>query len=130
MNAEVNHIATWFIMPVKDMERAKAFYADVMQTGFEDNDMEGMKMAIFNHADTAVSGMLMQAEGYEPTNTGAVVYLNGGKDLNEPLERAVQAGGSVITPKTAIDEGKNGYCAQFIDSEGNRVGLYSSPENN
>ncbi len=123
----MKNIVTWFEIPVTDMQRAKAFYGAVMETGFKDDEMDGFQMAIFDHEDPAVGGMLVQAEGYEPTKTGAVIYLNGGDDLSVPLERAVQNGGEVLYPKTAINEGKCGYFAQFSDSEGNRIGIYSTP---
>ena len=51
------------------------------------------------------------------------VYLNGGDDLNIPLGRVEAAGGKIIMPKTDIQE--NGFIAQFIDTEGNRVAFHS-----
>jgi predicted enzyme related to lactoylglutathione lyase len=120
-----NNIVTWFEIPVKDMERAKTFYANVMQTSFTVNEKEGMNMAIFEHTQPAVSGMLIAGENYEPSQTGVVIYLNGGNDLAVPLQRAIEQGGTVLWEKTAINEGECGYFAQFLDSEGNRVGLYS-----
>ncbi len=121
----MNNVVTWFEIPVSDMERAKAFYSKVMDVDFKDDDMDGMKMAIFNYEEPGVSGMLVQSEGYEPSKTGAVIYLNGGDDLSVPLSRAVENGAEVLWPKTAINDGECGYFAQFSDSEGNRVGLYS-----
>ncbi len=123
----MKNIVTWFEIPVTDMQRAKAFYSAVMETGFKDDEINGFQMAIFDHEDPAVGGMLVQAEGYEPTKTGAVIYLNGGDDLSVPLEKAVQNGSEILCPKTPINEGKCGYFAQFSDSEGNRIGLYSAP---
>lgn len=124
----MNHVTTWFELPVKDMERAKNFYREVLKTDFQDDEMDGFKMAVFNHDEQAVSGMLVLGDQYEPSTTGAVVYFNGGKDLDEPLARAVQQGSTVIMPKTAICDGKNGHFAIFTDSEGNRVGFYSYPQ--
>ncbi|MBS1213055.1 MAG: Glyoxalase/bleomycin resistance protein/dioxygenase [Proteobacteria bacterium] len=121
----MSNVATWFEIPVSDMPRAKTFYQNVLQTTFKDEDMEGYRMAIFNHEDPAVGGMLVSGERYEPSRTGAVVYLNGGDDLNSPLQRVVEQGGSVLLPKTPIHDGQCGYFAHFLDSEGNRIGLYS-----
>lgn len=123
----MKNIVTWFEIPVTDISRAKAFYSEVMATSFSDENMDGFKMAIFDHENPAVSGMLVQSAGYQPSKTGAVIYLNGGDDLSIPLERAVQQGAEVLVPKTAINEGECGHFAQFSDSEGNRVGLYSMP---
>ncbi|MCK5830614.1 MAG: VOC family protein [Methylococcales bacterium] len=118
----MNHIATWFEIPVKDMKRAKSFYQTVLNIELKDNKMDGYQMAIFEHEEMAVSGMLILGQDYEPSKTGAVVYFNGGDDLSEPLSRVIEAGGDVVIPKTAIE---CGYFAQLLDSEGNRVGLYS-----
>lgn len=120
-----NNLATWFELPVDDMSRAKTFYQNVLQAEFKDEAMSGFQMAIFSAEPGAVSGMLVRGEGYQPSQTGAVVYFNGGDDLNAPLERAVQYGGSVVVTKTPIHDGECGYFALFLDSEGNRVGLYS-----
>lgn len=120
-----NNVATWFELPVTDMQRAKAFYQEVLQASFKDETMSGYQMAIFNADEGSVSGMLILGEQYQPSQTGAVVYFNGGENLSMPLDRAVQQGGSVLVPKTPIHDGECGYFALFSDSEGNRVGLYS-----
>jgi uncharacterized protein len=120
-----NNIATWFELPVSDMQRAKNFYQDVLQATFKDDEMGGFLLSIFEAENGAVTGMLVLGEHYQPSQTGAVVYFNGGNDLSDPLNRAVKYGGSVLVPKTPIHDGECGYFALFIDSEGNRVGLYS-----
>jgi hypothetical protein len=70
-----------------------------------------------------VGGGLAQGEGFEPSDKGTVVYLNGGADLSLPLSRVEQAGGKIVMPKTSI--GENGFMAHFIDTEGNRVAFHS-----
>ncbi|MGR8935627.1 MAG: VOC family protein [Gammaproteobacteria bacterium] len=121
----MNNVATWFELPVTDMPRAKNFYQNVLRTSFKDEEMGGYSLAIFAHEPPGVSGMLVLGEHYQPSQTGAVVYLSGGDDLNEPLQRVVDEGGSVLMPKTPIHDGECGYFALFLDSEGNRVGLFS-----
>jgi len=120
-----NNVASWFELPVTDMQRAKDFYQNVLQATFKDEEMGAYQLAIFNADEGAVSGMLVLGEHYQPTQTGAVVYFNGGENLSIPLERAVKHGASVLVPKTPIHDGECGYFALFSDSEGNRVGLYS-----
>ena len=122
----MKNVANWFEIPVTDMARAKTFYQNVMQTSFEDDAMDGFQMAVFDAEEGAVGGMLVLSEHYKPTQTGAVIYLNGGDDLSAPLARAEKQGGSVMVPKTSIKDGECGYFAQFLDSEGNRIGLYSA----
>ena len=69
------------------------------------------------------SGAIVQMKEMKPSADGSTVYLNGGEDLNIALNRVVDAGGQVIMPKMEI--GENGFIAQFIDTEGNRVALHS-----
>ena len=65
----------------------------------------------------------MKYEGSNPSTSGVTIYLNGGEDLSAPLARAEKAGANIIIPKTNI--GENGFMAQFIDTEGNRIALHS-----
>jgi predicted enzyme related to lactoylglutathione lyase len=122
----MNNVISWFDIPVTDLQRAKAFYENVLKVSFKDEDMGGFQLAVFNAEEGAVSGMLVLGEQYQPSASSTVVYFNGGDDLSIPLERAVKHGGSVIVPKTPIHDGECGYFALFLDSEGNRVGLYSA----
>jgi predicted enzyme related to lactoylglutathione lyase len=120
---EMSKVAVWFEIPVTDMARAKQFYSEVTQSTFTDEDMPDMKMAMFDGSETDTCGMLVEAEGYVPSATGQVIYF-GADDLSTVLDRAVKQGSEVLVPKTNIGEDK-GFFAHFIDSEGNRIGLYS-----
>ena len=70
-----------------------------------------------------LGGGLIEAEGQIPTTHGPTIYLNGGEDLSVPLGKVEASGGKIIMPKTDI--GENGFMAQFIDTEGNRIALHS-----
>ena len=84
----------------------------------------GMKCAFFPaDLQNGIGGCIMEAQGYEPTDKGTIVYLNGGEDLSVALSKVEAAGGKIILPKTAI--GPNGFMAHFSDTEGNRVALHS-----
>ncbi|MEM0996465.1 MAG: VOC family protein [Bacteroidota bacterium] len=116
----------WFEIPVKDFTTAKTFYEAVMATEMEIMEMKelGSVMAFFpSDMEFGVGGSIIHGPGYEPSQTGALVYLNGGEDLAVPLARVEAAGGQVIVPKTSI--GEHGYIAQFIDPDGNRVAFHS-----
>lgn len=118
--------AVWFEIPAADFGRAVRFYETVFATRLKDEVMPGstMRMGIFPTAGDGVTGCVIAGEGYAPSAQGAVVYLNGGPDLSVPLSRVEAAGGTVLVPKTPISE-DIGWFAQFLDSEGNRVGLHS-----
>jgi predicted enzyme related to lactoylglutathione lyase len=121
----MKHAINWFEIPVKDIEKAKTFYEAILGTELGLMEMMGAKMA-FLPADFeagGVGGCLIQGEGYEPSEKGALVYLNGGDDLSIPLARVEQAGGTIILPKTDINP--HGFMAHFIDTEGNRVAFHS-----
>jgi uncharacterized protein len=114
----------WFEIPVSDFDRARKFYetlygSEIVEIPFP-GGRYGMLPCDMQHG---VGGGLVQGEGFEPSDKGTVVYLNGGDDLNTPLSRIEKAGGRVVMPKTSI--GENGFMAQFIDTEGNRVALHS-----
>ncbi len=114
----------WFEIPVKDFDRAKAFYAALFG-----EDIQEMPHPSFRYGmlpcdmQQGVGGGIVQGEGFEPSLTGALVYLNGGDDLAVPLSKVEAAGGKIILPKTAI--GPNGFMAHFTDTEGNKVALHS-----
>lgn len=121
----MNHILTWCEIPVTDMNRAKAFYSEVLDVNFTDDEMDGFEMAMFSTDPEIISGALVRGEGYNATTQGSIVYLNAGEDLTPALERAQAKGAEVLWEKTPIKDGECGYFAQIKDCEGNRVGLYS-----
>jgi len=114
----------WFEIPVKDMARAKAFYAAVL--GQDLTAMEGHEASyVFLPSDReGVGGALSSMDGAEPSGKqGVVIYLNGGDDLAAPLGRVAGAGGQVTQEKMSI--GENGHVGFFMDTEGNHIGLHS-----
>ena len=122
----MKNAVNWFEIPAKDFERAKSFYENVLDVKMEIQSMEemGMKMAFFPaNWETGIGGGIAYGQGYEPSDKGSLVYLNGGEDLSVPLSRVEKSGGKIIVPKTSL--GPNGFMAQFIDSEGNRVAFHS-----
>jgi predicted enzyme related to lactoylglutathione lyase len=118
------HAINWFEIPAKNFERAKAFYEAVLAIKMS-IPFPNMKYAMFpaNMSSGEIGGGLVEESGYEPSQTGPLIYLNGGEDLSVPLSRVESAGGKISVPKRSI--GPNGYMAMFIDTEGNRVAFHS-----
>jgi len=118
---------SWFEIPVKNFDRAKKFYEEVLQVELENMDMgdPDSRMAVFpsDGENGGVGGSIFYGEGYEPSRQGSLIYLNGGDDLSEPLSRVENAGGKILLDKMAI--GKYGFIAQFSDTEGNRIAFHS-----
>ncbi len=114
----------WFEIPVTDFTRAKLFYETLFDAAIMEMPFPDGKYGMFpSDMQNGVGGAIAQGDGFEPSNKGTIVYLNGGDDLNIPLSKIENAGGKIIMPKTAI--GENGFMAHFIDTEGNRVALHS-----
>lgn len=115
----------WFEIPVTDFTRAKKFYETILGAEIIEMPFPGGKYGMLpaDMQNGGVGGGLAQGEGFEPSEKGTVVYLNGGEDLSLSLNKVEQSGGKILMPKTSI--GENGFMAHFIDTEGNRVALHS-----
>lgn len=117
---------SWFEIPTTDFQRAIKFYNTILEITLHSMEMgQGMLMAMFP-AEGGVGGTLVHHENYKPSFDGSTVYLTVEKDLAVTLAKIEELGGTVVIPKTSLgEEMGGGFFAQFIDSEGNRVGLFS-----
>lgn len=114
----------WLEIATADLERAKTFYADVFNLEFQYIEMPDSKMYMFGApGQVGSSGCLMWSEETKPGTEGTTVYFSC-EDTSNELNRIETTGGQIIIPKTDI--GDFGFFAQFIDTEGNRVGLHSN----
>ena len=114
----------WFEIPASNFDRAVEFYRTILNRELSISHVNGADMAFFSNEPLAVSGVIIHGEGAEPSAKGILLYLNGGDDLDVPLSKVEDAGGTIILPKTMISE-ELGYYALFLDSEGNRLALHS-----
>jgi uncharacterized protein len=114
----------WFEIPVKDFDRAKAFYEAIYGTAIQEMPHPEFRYGMLpSDMQNGVGGGIVQGPGFEPSATGSLLYLNGGDDLSGPLSRVEAAGGKIVLPKTSI--GENGYMAHIMDTEGNKIALHS-----
>ncbi|MBK8883930.1 MAG: VOC family protein [Bacteroidales bacterium] len=114
----------WFEIPVKNFNKAKKFYETILGSEMQTMEAMGMKTAFFPaDMENGIGGCIVEGQGYEPSNKGSLIYLNGGEDLSVPLSKVEKAGGKITLPKTSL--GPNGFMAHFEDTEGNKVGLHS-----
>lgn len=109
----------WVDIPVTDMPRAIQFYSQVFGIELKAEAMMGMEMAFLPTTGTLVAG-----PNVKPSMEGSMPYLTAGDDLTDALSRVEPAGGKVLMPKMQISP-ENGHMAIFIDSEGNRIGMWS-----
>lgn len=113
----------WFEIPALNFERAKTFYANVLDVQIQDDPNRQYAYLPSDSKNEGFGGAIGIGENFVPSTTGTTIYLDGGNDLSVPLSRVESAGGKIILPKTAI--GGNGFIALFIDTEGNKIGFHS-----
>jgi len=100
------------------------FSSEIFDTELPISDVMDAKLAFFTVERGEVGGCIAYGERYKPSDTGTLVYLNGGADLSTPLARVEDAGGQVEMPKTKISD-EVGFMAIIRDTEGNRVAFHS-----
>lgn len=115
-------LISWVEIPTNDLERAVNFYENVLQTALQTKDFGTEKMACF----TSGEGALICQPDYKPSSNGIIVSLKVTDNIDSTLERIENNGGKVLKPKTKITVEGKGYFALFLDSEGNRLGLYEN----
>jgi uncharacterized protein len=118
------HVISWVEIPARDFERARKFYTALLGAELRVENIQGAQMGFFPNDGTNISGAIAAGPDYEPSASGALVYLNAGPDLAPFLERAAAAGATILVPKTEISP-EAGFFALLVDSEGNRIGLQS-----
>lgn len=116
----------WFEIPVSDFQRAKKFYETILSASIYEMQMGSNLMGFLPMGEDqkGVGGALVKGEGYEPSATGSLVYLNAQPDLSPALSRVEEAGGKILSSKSLVRE-DIGYIALFMDTEGNKVALHS-----
>jgi len=118
-----------FEIPADDQARAKAFYGSVF--GWQIQTMEEMDYTILTTTPVdeqtqmptepgAINGGMMKRSAETPSP----VLTVGVDSVDDSLKQVEAAGGSVVTPKTAIPG--MGAFAYFKDTEGNVLGLWES----
>ena len=121
----MHHLSNWIEIPAIDLERAKKFYSEILGTKLIDMRIGNTEYAIFSTEDQFNSGALACGKSYKPSQSGGLIYLNGGKDLSEILNRVQKAGGKVLLEKKFLAK-EAGFIGYFTDTEGNKIGLQSA----
>lgn len=113
-------LISWVEIPAVNFERAVKFYNSVLDVELQVIDCGQEKMACFPNGEGAVS----YAPNFKPSENGLLVSFNVIDDIESTIERIKTNGGTIVQEKTKIEAEGRGYFALFIDSEGNKVGLY------
>lgn len=118
----MKNLISWVEIPTVDFKRAVDFYSNVLGIEFQVFEHPEEKMACFPSGE----GAIFYAPGYNPSKDGVIVSLNTEDDLEGTINRIEQNGGKILIPKTKIEVEGRGYFATFIDTEGNKLGLYGN----
>lgn len=119
----MRNFISWFEIPAMNFENAVNFYNHIYNINMEVFEGGEHSMAFFP-SGTGVGGAVVSGPGLVPSETGPLLYLNGGRDLDNILSRVEEAGGRIVMSKTHIGN-DSGYFAIFIDCEGNKLALHS-----
>jgi uncharacterized protein len=117
----------WFDIYVEDMDRAQAFYEQVLATTLlpmDDPTNPTAQMRAFGDDNTShgAGGALVKLDYARPGPGGSMVYFSC-EDCAVEEARVSAAGGSIVRPKFSI--GGHGFVSIINDTEGNMVGLHS-----
>ena len=116
----MKNLISWVEIPASDFDRAVRFYNRILGLELNIVDCDEEKMACFPGGEGAISF----APGFKPSVDGVLVSLNAGDQLDNILRTIEDEGGRVIREKTKIQAEGRAFFALFLDSEGNKLGLY------
>ncbi len=126
----MNNAISWFEIAATDLDRAQKFYENVFGIKMIPMDLPNIKMRMFPLEDmmNQVGGALVDSGGFHKASAtdGPLIYLNANPDVQNVLDKVIDAGGGIMVPKTEISA-DYGYMAVMTDTEGNRIGLHSAP---
>lgn len=130
----------WFEIPAKDFFRATLFYHKIFNIKVNEITLNGVRHGIFELKNGQVSGAIVETEG--EIGNGPVLFFDATPSIRDLEKRIESNGGTIIVPKTLIknetSDGKsilpknyinkkdNGYFAYFLDTEGNKMGLFGT----
>jgi len=116
------HAVVWTEIRVTDLEKAAAFYAEVLQNEMTiTTEMGPQPMAVFSYkGDPGISGHLIEGTPAAP-GTGTIIHLNVPDTLAATRDRLIAAGGTVTSPDIDIPPGSYFYAT---DPDGNTIGLF------
>lgn len=120
----MKNLVAFFEIPAENFERAVKFYESVLGVQMSAVcDCDSEKMAFFPETND-LSGAISFSKDFLPSKDGVLIHLQV-EDIEKTMAAIEKNGGKITKPKTKIEAEGWGYFALFIDSEGNRLGLYS-----
>lgn len=120
----MKNLVAFFEIPAADFGRAVKFYEKVFGLELAVMECDTEKMAFFPEEAGVFPGAISWANGFEPSADGVLISLRV-ENMEAVLASLNRWGGKILQPKTKIEAEGRGYFSTFMDSEGNRIGLYS-----
>jgi predicted enzyme related to lactoylglutathione lyase len=121
----MKNFISFVCIPSVNFERAVKFYENVL--GIQLNavcECETEKMAYFPDENGICPGSISWEKNFSPSKDGVLIHLRV-ENMETTMTAIEENGGKIVKPKTKIEADGWGYFCMFIDSEGNRMGLYS-----
>ena len=119
-------LVAFFEIPASDFDRAVRFYEKVFNVKLSAMDCGHEKMAFFPEENGECPGAISWAStvSFLPSQDGVFVSLRV-PDMEKAITSIEKNSGKILIPRTKMEGEIRGYYAVFIDSEGNRLGLFS-----
>lgn len=117
---------TWFDIPVIDLDRAAKFYSSVLGREVEINNSGSIPIGMLPTPDGGSMGCLVKDNSGLPSSEGVMIWFDVEGRLYDAIDKTCEFGGKVIGEPHSING--FGYRAEIIDSEGNRIALYSNAD--
>ncbi len=130
-NSEKNRFV-WMDIPVDNLDRACAFYEEVLAIKVAKESLGDIEFAVLDHKD-GNGGCLVPREDERAISSSGksckgvpLVYLNCDGRIREASKKVVEFGGTVLLDVHAI--GPHGFRVLIEDSEGNYFALHSNTD--
>lgn len=139
--AQITSLVKWFEIPACDFDRAVRFYSAIFDVSIEICNFNGILYGMFPSDTGGISGAIVKSEKTNETHSGPILYFYLEYGMNNITEKILSLGGKMVSPKNLITnkigkdlaiipryriDTKVGYFAVFLDSEGNKMALYSN----
>lgn len=112
-------------IPATNFESTKAFYSEVFNWKVEDSYLDDKPYAMFETGDAEFG---LTGGGFnpdlKPLAENTLSLFISVEDINQTLAKMNELGGKTLREKTEIG-GDHGFFGQFIDPNGNHLGLWS-----
>jgi uncharacterized protein len=120
----MNNQIVWVDIPVTDLDRAISFYSALLNGEVLKQTYDQFNFGLLPHADTSVSGCLIESPVEHINEFGPLIYFNVEGRIAQAVDVAKAFNVDII--EEMFQMGEHGFRAVLKDTEGNRIALHSS----